>query len=88
LIEKNSVDGFDLLAYRYVKDPEKLAQQFIKEIKVPVILAGSINSFDRLDKVKQFKPWGFTIGSSFFDKKFVKDGSFREQIIRVLSYID
>ena len=88
LMEEKGVDGFDLLAYRYVGDPEKLSQQFIKEIKVPVVLAGSINSFDRLDKVKQFKPWGFTIGSAFFDKKFVKDGSFKEQVIRVLSYID
>jgi len=88
LMEEKGVDGFDLLAYRHVEDPEKLAQQFIKEIKVPVVLAGSINGFDRLDKVKQFKPWGFTIGSAFFDEKFVKDGSFKEQIIRVLSYID
>jgi len=88
LIEKKGVDGFDLLAYRYVGNVEKLAKEFIKTIKIPVILAGSINSFDRLDKVKQFNPWGFTIGSAFFDKKFVEDGSFKEQIIRVLSYID
>ncbi len=88
LMEEKGVDGFDLLAYRHIEDPEKLAQQFVKEIKIPVVLAGSINSFDRLDKVEQFKPWGFTIGSAFFDKKFVKGGSFKEQIIRVLSYID
>jgi len=88
LLEKKGVDGFDLLAYRYVGNAEKLAKEFIKTIKIPVILAGSINSFDRLDKVKQFNPWGFTLGSAFFDKKFVKDGSFKEQIIRVLSYID
>ena len=88
LLEKKGVDGFDLLAYRYVGNAEKLAKEFIKTIKIPVILAGSINSFDRLDKVKQFNPWGFTLGRAFFDKKFVKDGSFKEQIIRVLSYID
>ena len=88
LIEKKGVDGFDLLAYRYVGNAEKLAKEFIKTIKIPVILAGSINSFNRLDKVKQFNPWGFTIGTAFFDKIFVKDGSFKEQISRVLSYID
>ena len=87
-MEEKGVDGFDLLAYRYVEDAEKLAQQFIKAIKVPVVLAGSINSFDRLDKMKEYNPWGFTIGSAFFDKIFVKDGSFKEQIIRVLSYMD
>lgn len=88
LLKEKGVDGFDLLAYRHVEDAEKLAKQFIKAIKIPVILAGSINSFDRLDKIKQFNPWGFTIGSAFFEKKFVKGGSFKEQITRVLSYID
>ena len=88
LMGKKGVNGFDLLAYRYIGDAEKLAQQFIKSIKIPVVLAGSINSFDRLDKIKQYNPWGFTIGSAFFDKIFVKGGSFKEQIIRVLSYID
>jgi len=38
--------------------------------------------------MKEYNPWGYTIGSAFFDKKFVKDGSFKEQISRVLSYID
>ena len=88
LMEEKGVDGFDLLAYRYVGDAEKLAQQFIKAIKSPVVLAGSINSFDRLDKIKEYNPWGFTIGSAFFDKIFVKGGSFKEQISRVLSYIN
>ncbi|MCJ7650113.1 MAG: hypothetical protein MUP85_16000 [Candidatus Lokiarchaeota archaeon] len=88
LMEEKGVDGFDLLAYRYIEDAEKLAQQFIKAIKIPVVLAGSINSFDRLDKIKEYNPWGFTIGSAFFDKIFVKAGSFKEQISRVLSYID
>ena len=88
LMEEKGVDGFDLLAYRYVEDAEKLAQQFIKAIKIPIVLAGSINGFNRLDKIKQFNFWGFTIGSAFFDKKFVKGGSFKEQIIGVLSYIN
>jgi hypothetical protein len=88
LMEEKGVDGFDLLAYRYVEDAEKLSQQFIQAIKIPVVLAGSINSFDRLDKIKEYNPWGFTIGSAFFDKKFVKGGSFKDQIISVLSYIN
>jgi len=87
-MEEKGVAGFDLLAYRYMKDAEKLVQHFIKEIKVPVVLAGSINSFDKLNKVKQFKPRGLTIDSAFSDKKFVKDNSFKEQIIRISSYIN
>jgi len=88
LIEKKGVDGFDLLAYRYVGNAEKLAKEFIKTIKIPVILAGSINSFDRLDKVKQFNPWGFTLGTAFFDKKFVRGNSFKDQVKKVIEYME
>jgi len=52
-MEEKGVDGFDLLAYRYVGDPEELARQFIRETKLPVVLAGSVNSFARLDKIKE-----------------------------------
>jgi len=38
----------------------------------PVIIAGSINSFEKLEKVKKLNPWGFTIGNAVFNKKFVK----------------
>ena len=88
LMEEKGVDGLDLLAYRHAGDGKKLPQQFIKAIKSPVVLAGSINSFDRLGKTKEYNPWGFTIGSAFFDKEFVKNGSFKDQIIKVLSYMD
>lgn len=82
------VEGFDLLAYRFVGDAEALAEKFVREIKLPVVIAGSIDSFARLDKIKKINPWGFTIGSAFFDKKFVNDGSFREQIESARQYIE
>jgi len=88
-LEKKGVDGLDLLGYRYKPgDPEELIIEFLRKIKIPTVLAGSIHSFERLDKVKKFNPWGFTIGGAFFDKKFVKGGSFKDQIISVLSYIN
>ncbi len=88
-LEKKGVDGFDLLGYRYTpKDPEELIIEFLKKIKIPTVLAGSIHSFERLDKVKKFNPWGFTIGGAFFDQKFVKGGSFKDQISSVLSYLN
>ncbi len=82
------IDGFDLLAYRYTGDAEKLALEFVNSIQLPVVLAGSINGFARLDAVKRINPWAFTIGRAFFDKNFVEGGSFRDQVARVLSYID
>jgi len=86
-LEKIGVDAFDLLAYRYVGDPEALATAFIKAIKIPVVLAGSVDSFARIDRVEAMGAWGFTIGGAFFSKKFVKDGSFREQVAAVAKYL-
>jgi hypothetical protein len=81
------VDAFDLLAYRHVDDPEALATAFIKAMSVPVILAGSVDSFDRIDRVKAMGAWGFTIGGAFFNKKFVKGGSFSAQVAAVAQYL-
>lgn len=86
-IAARGVDGFDLLAYRHTSDPETLASQFVREIELPVIVAGSIGSFERLDKVKNIDPWGFTIGSAFFDGRFGKELSFGQQVDRVVDYL-
>ncbi len=87
-IKEKNVYGLDLLAYRYTGDPEELAQKFIKEINLTVIIAGSIDSFEKLKKVKKLNPWGFTIGSAFFDKKFIKGGSFKEQVESIVKYLE
>ena len=87
-LEQIGVDGFDLLAYRYVGDPEQLARKFIASVELPVVIAGSIDSFDRLDTVKELDPWAFTIGTAFFEKKFVAGASFGAQIQKVLNYLD
>lgn len=79
------VYGIDLLGYRYVGDAAELNKRFVSEIKAPVCIAGSINSYQRLDEIKQTSPWAFTIGSAFFDQKFGE--SFSEQINRVCEYI-
>lgn len=86
-MEALGVDGFDLLAYRYTADAEALARAFIQGVKVPVVLAGSIDGSARLDAVKRLNPWAFTIGGAFFEKKFVPGGSFREQVAWVLDYL-
>lgn len=86
LIEKG-VDGIDLLAYRFTGDPEELAAKFVEEVKLPVCLAGSIKSFERLDKMKEIAPWTYTIGSAFFDKKF-GDLSVADQIKVVCDYMN
>ena len=83
-IEKG-VDGFDLLGYRYTGDASELNRRFSAAVKAPVCIAGSVDSYKKLDELKEASPWAFTIGSAFFDKRF--GDSFREQIDNVCDYI-
>ena len=85
LLQKG-VFGFDLLGYRFTGDPRELNERFVREVPAPVCIAGSINSFDRLDEVKSADPWAFTIGGAFFERRF--GGSFAEQIDLVCDYVD
>lgn len=79
------VYGFDLLGYRFTGDAAALNEAFVKSVDAPVCLAGSIDSYQKLDEVKKASPWTFTIGSAFFDKKF--GDSFERQINNVCDYM-
>ena len=82
---EKGVYGLDLLSYRYTGDVDELNRRIFDEIDAPICIAGSINSFERLEAVKALKPWGFTIGSAFFQKKFGEE--FLDQINIVCDYI-
>ena len=85
-IEAEGVDGFDLLAYRYV-DPSKvdeLVRKVDAAVDVHIVSAGSINSLERVQETIDQGIWGFTIGGAFFEKKFVPGGSYRENVVAVL----
>ena len=82
---KKGVYGFDLLGYRYTGNAVELNERFVLEVNAPVCIAGSVNGYERLDELKNIKPWSFTIGSAFFENKF--DGSFEEQINKVCEYV-
>lgn len=81
----HGVYGINLLGYRYIGDIDALYHAFMREIEVPVCLAGSINSYDRLDEIKTLAPSLFTIGSAFFEHKFGQ--SISEQIDNVCRYM-
>lgn len=83
---KKGVYGFDLLGYRYTGNANNLIEEFVAKVNAPICIAGSINSFERLDNVKNTKAWAFTIGSAFFENKF--GGNFDEQVNRVYQYIN
>ncbi len=83
---EKGVYGFDLLGYRYTGDCVNLIDNFVSNIDAPVIIAGSVNSYKRLDELKNAAPWAFTIGGAFFENKF--DGSFCEQVDKVCEYME
>jgi hypothetical protein len=87
-LDSQGVHGVDLLAFRHKENPEKLAAEFISRSKVPVILAGSIDSFERIDFVNKVDPWGFTMGSALFTKNFLPEGSFRQNLEAVIKKME
>jgi DhnA family fructose-bisphosphate aldolase class Ia len=86
-MEAKGVDGMDLLTYRYTGDAPELLREVVKATGVPLVSAGSIDSFDRIAEVRDTGAWGFTIGTAFFEKKFVPQGSFRENMMAVWDWI-
>lgn len=83
---KKGVFGINLLGYRHISDQFGLSEKVVSGVSSKVCLAGGINSFERLTQVRELSPWGFTIGSAFFDKKF--GDTFKEQIENVYDYIN
>jgi hypothetical protein len=87
-LESRGVHGMDLLSYRYIGDAPLLLREVVKATTVPIVSAGSIESYRRMAEVWQAGAWGFTIGSALFDKKFVPDGSFLENTLAVCDWLE
>ena len=86
-LESKGVPGMDLLSYRYVGDAPLLLREVVKATSVPIVSAGSIDSYKRLAEVWHAGAWGFTIGSALFDKKFITDGSFLDNTLAVCDWL-
>jgi hypothetical protein len=87
-LEGYGVHGLDLLTYRYNGEATHLLKQVVAATQVPVVSAGSIASFERINEVWDTGAWGFTIGSAFFDRKFVPNGSFEENVLAVCNWLE
>jgi hypothetical protein len=81
------VHGLDLLTYRYNGQASRLLKQVVEATNIPVVSAGSIASFERIREVWESGAWGFTIGSAFFDRKFVPEGSFEQNLLSVCNWL-
>ncbi len=87
-LEANGAHGLDLLTYRYDGEAAGLLKQVVEATNVPIVSAGSIASFERINEVWDSGAWGFTIGSAFFDKKFMPNGSFAENVWAVCNWLE
>ena len=82
------VYGCDLLAYRHVKDGEGLARAFVAGSTAPTVIAGSVSSPERIKVMSEVNPWAFTMGSALFTSAFVREGSFRENLTKVIEIMN
>ena len=87
-LEEYGVHGLDLLTYRYTGDASRLLSEVVQATKIPIVSAGSIATFERIQEVWDTGAWGFTIGSAFFDRQFVPDGSFEENVFAVCNWLN
>jgi hypothetical protein len=86
-MEAKGVDGMDLLTYRYAGDAPRLLKEIVKATGVPMVSAGSIDAYERIAEVRDTGAWGFTIGTAFFEKKFIPDGSFQDNMMAVWDWL-
>ncbi len=71
LAAMDGVTGLDLLAYRWTEqDIEGMIDAVCSAVAVPVVVAGSIDSADRIKAVARAGAAGYTIGTAALDGRF------------------
>ncbi len=73
LAQTSGVDGLDLLAYRFNGNVADLMKSVCKAVSIPVIMAGSIDTAERIEAVAIAGGEGFTIGTAALDGIFPAD---------------
>jgi len=86
-LEGYGAHGLDLLTYRFAGEAGRLLKQVVEATNIPIVSAGSIASVERIQEVWEAGAWGFTIGSAFFEKQFVPDGSFDQNLLAVCDWL-
>lgn len=85
LTAREGVHGLDLLAYRSQGDVPALMKAVCASVLKPVIIAGSIDTPERIAIVKESGAAGFTIGTAALDGKYPAGGkSVPEQLSAII----
>ncbi|WP_121064337.1 methylglyoxal synthase [Chachezhania antarctica] len=86
LAELEHVHGLDLLAYRFQGDVADLMAQVCAAVDKPVVMAGSIDSEERVTTVAASGAEGFTVGTAALAGAFPADrDGFAAQVRSILS---
>lgn len=85
LADLEHVHGLDLLAYRFAGDVPRLMHRVCAAVAKPVIMAGSIDSEDRVRAAAEAGAAGFTVGTAAMAETFPADGAgFSAQVRAIL----
>lgn len=85
-LESKGVDGIDLLSFRYTGDAMALLAEVVKAVNIPIISAGSVDRYQRIEDIAATGAAGLTMGSALFHSKFV-EGGFTENLKNVCNYM-
>lgn len=85
-LEEKGVEGIDLLSFRYTGNAMELLAEVVKAVKIPVISAGSVDRYQRIDDIAATGAEGLTMGSALFHEKF-QPGTFTENLKNVCDYM-
>ena len=84
---KMGIHGINLLLYRYTGNVNLLLDRVIDTLKIPLIVAGSIDDFEKIGQMKRKNVWAFTIGGAILEKKFAPQKNIKEQVTAVLNQL-
>ena len=85
-VAATGVYGVKVSAYRYVGDSQALVEALMHSIHCPLCATGSVDSFSRIQVLKDSGVALFTIGSALFNHKF-GDG-FAQQIQAISAFLN
>lgn len=82
LAARDGVHGLDLLAYRSAENVTGLMAAVCTAVDKPVIMAGSIGSRERIERVRRSGAAGFTIGTAALEGNYPADSPELEAQLR------
>jgi len=86
---ENKIHGVDLLAYRHSSEnPIQFAQNIIANSKLNIIVAGNIDSIERIKAISLLNPWGFTIGGALYTQNFISGAGYRANLEKVIEIME